>query len=88
MTTETLDISYARKHLSDLDDRLKEAKIIKITRHSRDAFAVVDIAYLEAVMETLEVLANPEAMQMLADSIDDVREGRLFDQEDVERELL
>ena len=36
----------------------------------------------------LEVLADPEAMQMLQDSLADIRHGRVFDQDDVERELL
>lgn len=83
----TLDISEARKQLNSLDERLKDEHVIVITRHSKKAFAVVDLEYLSAVMETVEVLSDPEAMQMLRQSIDDIRARRLLDHDDVEKEL-
>ena len=88
MTAETLDISEARKQFNTLDERLRDKPVIVITRHNKDAFAVVDIEYLSTVMETLEILADPESLNMLQDSIADIRAGRLHDHEDVKRELL
>lgn len=83
----TLDISEARKQFNSLDQRLKGDRVIYVTRHNKKAFAVVDLDYLSAVIETVEVLADPEAMQMLRDSIADIRAGRLYDHDDVEKEL-
>jgi PHD/YefM family antitoxin component YafN of YafNO toxin-antitoxin module len=88
MATETLDISEARKQLSNLDEQLREKHVIVITRHNKGAFAAVDLDYLSSVRETLEILADPEALAMLQDSIADIRAGRLHDHEDVKRELL
>ncbi len=88
MPTETLDISEARKQFNTLDKRLRKKSVIVITRHNKGAFAVVDIEYLSAVMETLEILADPESLKMLQDSIADIRAGRLHDHEDVKREVL
>lgn len=88
MATPTLDISEARRQFSTLDRRLKDDRVITITRHNREAFAVVDIDYLWAMLETMEILADPEAMQMLQAGIADVRAGRLRDHEGVKRELL
>ncbi|MGH8596786.1 MAG: type II toxin-antitoxin system Phd/YefM family antitoxin [Gammaproteobacteria bacterium] len=83
----TLDISEARKRFNTLDRELKDRPVIYITRHNREAFAIVDIDYLETVMETMEVLGDPEAMQMLNESLRAVERGELIDQEDVEKEL-
>jgi PHD/YefM family antitoxin component YafN of YafNO toxin-antitoxin module len=84
---QTLDIDEARKHLDSIDKRLKDESVIYVTRHNKRAFAVVDLEYLAAVMETIEVLSDPEAMQMLEKSIEDTRAGRLHDHESVEKEL-
>lgn len=84
----TLDISEARKQFNTLDERLRTQPVIIITRHNKEAFAVVDMQYLAAIRETMEVLSDPESLQMLQDSIADIRAGRLHDHEDVKRELL
>ena len=83
----TLDISEARKRFNTLDRELKNRPVIYITRHNREAFAIVDIDYLETVLETMEVLGDPEAMQMLNESLRAIERGELIDQEDVEKEL-
>ena len=84
---QTLDISEARKQFNSIDERLKDEHVIVITRHNKRAFAVVNLDYLAAVMETIEILSDREAMQMLQDSLEDIRAGRLHDQDDVEKEL-
>jgi PHD/YefM family antitoxin component YafN of YafNO toxin-antitoxin module len=87
MAGATLDISEARKQFNSIDERLKDECIIYITRHNKEAFAVVNLEYLSAVRETIEILSDPEAMQMLHQSIEDIRAGRLHDHEDVEKEF-
>jgi PHD/YefM family antitoxin component YafN of YafNO toxin-antitoxin module len=84
---KTLEISEARKQLSSLDQRLREDRVIYITRHGDKAFAVVDLDYLSAVLETMEILSDPDALQMLHDSLADIRAGRLHDHNDIEKEL-
>ena len=87
MSGATLDISEARKQFSSIDKRLKDDRVIFVTRHNKKAFAVVDLDYLSAVLETIEILSDPEAMVMMQQSIQDIRAGRLFDHDDVEKEL-
>lgn len=84
---ERLDISVARKRFNTLDQDLEKKPVIFITRHGREAFAVVNIDYLETVLETMDVLSDPEAMAMLEESVRAIQEGQLIDQEDVEEEL-
>lgn len=88
MNPGTLDISEARKEFSRLDERLREEHVIWITRHNKKAFAVVDIGLLEALMETVEILNDPEALKMLQASLDDIRAGRVYDHDDIKSELL
>lgn len=84
----TLDISEARKQFSKLDQRLKNEPLIWVTRHNKRAFAVVDMELMETVLETLEILEDPKALQALQTSLADIRAGRLRDHEEIERELL
>jgi prevent-host-death family protein len=83
----TLEISEARKQLNSIDERLRDEHVIYVTRHGDRAFAVVDLEYLSAVMETMEILSDPEAMRMLRDSLEDVRAGRVHDHAEVEKAL-
>lgn len=88
MPLESLDISEARRQFSHLDKKLESRPIIEITRHNKKAFAVININYLETIMETMEVLSDPETTELLQRSIEDIQEGRLHDHEDVLREFL
>ena len=87
MTSTTLDISEARKQLTRMDERLRENKVIWITRHNKRVFAVVDVDLLETALETIEILSDPEALKMLQQSLEDIKAGRLHDHADVKSEL-
>lgn len=86
-TAAKLDISTARKQFNGFDRRLQRDNVIIITRHGRDAFAVVSLEYLSMTQETFAILADPDAMQMLQESLDDIRAGRVHDHDDVKREF-
>jgi len=88
MPSDTLDISEARKRFNTLDRDLADNAVIYITRHNKRAFAVVNVDYLSTIMETLEILADSETLEFLKKSIDDIKEGRLHDHEDIKREFL
>jgi hypothetical protein len=42
---------------------------------------------LVAILETAEILSDPDAMEMLQKSIADIRAGRVYDHNAVEKEL-
>lgn len=83
----TMDISEAREEFHRLDEKLKETRVVYVKRHNNTAFAIIDPEYLQALLETLDILAEPGAIEMLEQSIRDVREGRVVPHEDVEAEL-
>jgi hypothetical protein len=43
---------------------------------------------LQAVLETIEILSDPDGLELLREGLRDIRAGRLHDHEDVKRELL
>ena len=82
-----LEISEARKQFNTLDQRLLDHPVIYVRRHNQQAFAIVNIEYLEAVLETVSILADPEALEALKQSVVDIKKGRLHDHESVRHEL-
>lgn len=88
MSEATLDISEARKQFNRLDEMLREEQFIKVTRHGKEAFAVVDLEFLEAILETIEIMQDRESFEMLQNSLNDIKHGRLHDHEDLKKELL
>ena len=88
MTGTTLDISEARKQFTKLDERLLKDRVIWVTRHSKKAFALIDTELLQTILETIEIMSDPDSLEMLSQSLDDIRAGRLHDHEDVKREML
>jgi hypothetical protein len=43
---------------------------------------------LESVLETIEILSDPDATRLLQEGLEAARAGQLLTQEEVERELL
>ena len=78
-----LTITKAREALLDLPERLAKAsdKTVIITRHGRPVLAVLPWELYESIIETLEVLGDPEATAALRSSLEDIRKGRLVSHE-------
>ena len=83
----TLEISVARKQFNSFDSQLEDTPVIHNTRHSKPVFAIVSLAHFSSLMDTLEILCDPDALKMLQQSTDDIIAGRLHDHDDVMREL-
>ena len=83
----TIDISEARRQLNSLDQRLISEPIIYVTRYNKRAFAIVGAECIAAMLETLEIMSDPESYEMFQRSLRDIKEGRLHDHDDVMEEL-
>ena len=88
--SSVLDISVARSKLNSIDKTMRESgqHVIRVTRHGKPAFAIIDIDYLESLLETMEILSDPEAMKMLEQSLRDIEAGRVYDWEDVKADFF
>lgn len=83
----TIDISEARRSLNTLDEKLTDEPVIFVTRHNKKAFAVVNVEYIQAMIETLEIMSDPKAYALFQQSLRDIRDGRVHDHDDVVDEL-
>lgn len=83
-----MPVAEARRNFTNLDETLRKEQYIFVTRHGRRAFALVDTQYFESIMSTMDILSDPEALVNFQKSLEDVREGRLFDHEDIKKEFL
>lgn len=83
----TLDITEARSQLNRLDERLRDDRIIYVTRHNKRVFAVVDLVFLQTLVETMEIISDPDSLRLFQQSLEDIREGRVTEHEDLKKEL-
>jgi len=70
-----------------LDDVEARHEHVVITRNGRPAAIVISSEEWEALEETLEILSDPETMDALRQSDEDVEAGRLTSWDEVKREL-
>ena len=83
----TLSMSEARDQLTRLPEELMKhgfPEAATITRHGEPVLAVLPYDLYESIVETLEVLADPQLTAQLRRSIEDVRAGRTVSLEELE----
>lgn len=80
----SVPFTEARNRLSDLlDDVERTHERVVITRHGRTVAILLSPEDLEALEESLGVLASPEAMRQLAESRQAVVNGDVLDAEEL-----
>lgn len=74
----SLSITDAREQLTRLPDELAQHhEALTITRHGKPVLAVLPWELYEALIETLDVMGDPEMMAALRRSQEDIAEGRV-----------
>ena len=65
----------------------KPPKAVGITRRGRPVLAVMPWELYESIVETLEVLSDPELTAALRASLDDVKRGRVLTHKEARKRL-
>ncbi len=76
---ETLTITQARAELLDIPGKLAKDKTIKsvtVTKRGKPILAILEWELFESIMETLEVMGDPELMTALRRGIREAESGR------------
>jgi prevent-host-death family protein len=73
---ERIPITEARNRFMKLPDQAAKDKVLAITRRNKEVMAVMSWELYEGLLETLEILSDPELMNNLRKGIEDVRAGR------------
>jgi prevent-host-death family protein len=77
--TATLTISKARNRLLKLPkemSRQRRAQAITVTHHGKPVLAILPWEFYDSLMETMEILGDPEFMASLRRGIQDLKEGK------------
>lgn len=86
--TTTLSISEAREQLTRLPDELARShEAVTVTRRNEPVLAILPWELYDAILETLEVMSDPDLMAALRQGIRDVAEGRTLSLDELEAEL-
>ncbi len=81
---KTLPISLARPQLTKLIAELeKGGEPIKITHRGRVEAVLISAEDYDSLIETLEILSDPEAMAAIKESEKDIKAGRLHAHKEV-----
>jgi antitoxin YefM len=84
-----LTITEARRALLNLPEQLAKTpdKAVSITRHGRPVLALLPWELYESIIETLDVLSDPDTTAALRSSLEDIRKGRLVSHEAARKRL-
>ena len=87
-TTRSVGMNDARGALTRLPEELEaEPGVVSVTRHGRPVLAVMTWDDYEGILETFEILKDPEALADLRQAIQDLEKGEARDFEEVAAEL-
>ena len=77
MTMSTMPLAEAKAHLSELVGRVQaQHERVTVTVHGRPSAVLLAVEDVEALEETIAVLADSEAMRRLADAEAEIAAGK------------
>ena len=83
-----LPITEARDELTSLPDKLSEThEMVTVTRRGKPVLAILPWEEYEALIETLETMADERLMASLRQSIREAKAGKLIPWERAQRKL-
>jgi PHD/YefM family antitoxin component YafN of YafNO toxin-antitoxin module len=89
MAMTELTISEARKALLDLPEKLARtpSRAATITRRGQPVLAILPWELYESIVETLEILGDPEMVTALRESLEDLKRGRVVTHGEAKKRL-
>jgi len=85
---EDVGISNARSRLTRLPEEVSgKNSVMRITSNKQPVLALLSWELFDAMVETLELLADTELMAMLAKSEDEIQKGMAISWEDAKTDL-
>ena len=84
---KVMPVTKVKKHLLDiLKNMSEEHSTITVTKNGKPVSVMMTPDRYDALMETIEVLADPEVISSLAASAEDFREDRVYEDAEVWQE--
>ena len=73
---QKMAITEARNKFMKLPDQAAKDQILAVIRRNKEVMAVMSWELYEGLLETIEVLSDPELIKHLRAALDDVKAGR------------
>lgn len=81
-------MAQARDHLSEIVDSVQKTHDrITLTRHGQPAAVLIAAADLDSLLETLDILSTPGALQEIRDAEADLAAGRTASMQELRAEF-
>lgn len=88
--TEEMTITKARAQLMGIPKRLsrsKRPKTLAITQHGKPVLAVMPWEFYEGLVETLEIMSDPDLMKSIRKGIEELDAGKGIPWEEAKKRL-
>ncbi len=84
---QKLTITEARNRFMKLPDEAASNQIIAVTRRNKEVMAVMSWELYEGLLETIEILADPELMKNLKNGMEEIKSGKTHTIEEARKRL-
>ncbi|HEX9092656.1 MAG TPA: type II toxin-antitoxin system prevent-host-death family antitoxin [Coriobacteriia bacterium] len=86
--TEERTLADVKAHFSEIIELVQAGERVVVTKRGKAAAVIIDPRELEGLEETLDILAEPGALEEIRQSEMEIAAGHYYTEEDVRRELL
>jgi antitoxin YefM len=88
MAMRILPLAEVKNSLSAwIDEIVTTHEVVRVTRNGRPAVVMLADDEYESLMETLDILSDPETMAAIAEGVADIAAGRVYTHDEVMAEL-
>lgn len=85
----TLPIADVRANLSKLVEEAERTHLrVEVTKNGRRAAVLMSADDYDGLLETLEILGDPETVAAIREADEDIAAGRVYSGEDVKADLV
>ena len=79
-----MPMAQARDHLAEVVESVQKTHDrVTLTRHGQPAAVIIAVADLDSILETLDILSTPGALEAIREGQADVAAGRYLTMEDM-----
>jgi len=75
---QKMTITQARNSLMKLPDKTAGNEIIAVTRRNKEVMALMSWELYEGLLETIEILADPEFMGQIKKGLENIELGKTY----------
>jgi prevent-host-death family protein len=80
MYPNVMPLTEAKKELLELTrEAMRLGKVFTLTKHGKPAVVLMDAREYESIVETLEILSDPEEVKGIKEGKKDIEAGRWID---------